>query len=71
MRIFPLAGDTDNDATYDHEEEEAPAAEPPVASSAPIQTQVSSFFEPAPATAADVARQLLWLTDEDTLDFTS
>jgi hypothetical protein len=31
MRMFPLAGDTDNDATYDHEEEaeEAPSAGPP------------------------------------------
>ena len=72
-RAFPLAGDTDNDATYDHEEEteEAPSAGPPVASSAQIQTYVSSFFEPAPTSAADVARQLLRLTDEDILDFTS
>ena len=72
-RAFPLAGDTDNDATYDHEEEaeEAPSAGPPVASSAQIQTHVSSFFQPAPASAADVARQLLWLPDKDILDFTS
>ena len=73
LRRYPQAGDTDNDATYDHEEEaeEAPSAGPPVASSAQIQTYVSSFFEPAPTSAADVARQLLWLTDKDILDFTS
>ena len=73
LRRYPQAGDTDNDATYDHEEEaeEAPSAGPPVASSAQIQTHVSSFFEPAPTSAADVARQLLRLTDKDILDFTS
>ncbi len=51
---FPLrlASDTDN-ATYDHEEEaeEAPSAAPPVAPSAQIQTHVSTFLEPAPASA--------------------
>ena len=31
MRMFPLAGDTDNDATYHEEEAEAPSAGPPVA----------------------------------------
>ena len=51
MRIFPLAGDTDNDTTYDHEAEEAPSAGPPVSSSE-IQTHVPSFFEPTPASAA-------------------
>jgi hypothetical protein len=71
-RAFPLAGDTDNDATYDHEEEaeEVPSAGPPVSSSE-IQTHVPSFFEPTPASAADVASQLLRLTNADILDFTS
>ena len=77
---YPFAaGGTDKDdadyvdATYDHEKEaeEAPAAVPPVASSAQIQTDLSTFMIHAPASAADVARQLLRLTDEDILDFTS
>ena len=69
-RAFPLAGDTDNDATYDHEgdAEKAPAAVPPVASSA-IQMKLSSFV--VPASAADVARKLIRLTDDDILGFTS
>jgi hypothetical protein len=73
MRTYPLAGDTDNDATYDHEgeAEEAPAAVPPVASSAQnqIQMKLSSFV--VPASAGDVARQLSRLTDDDILGFTS
>ena len=69
-RAFPLAGDTDNDATYHEEEAEAPSAGPPVSSSE-IQTHVPSFFEPTPASAADVASQLLRLTNADILDFTS
>ena len=51
MRMFrvPLAGDTDNDATYhdDYVAEDVPAAEPPVASPAQIQSKLSSFSMPA------------------------
>ena len=69
---FAAGGSKENDDDFvDDQDEEAPSAGPPVASSAQIQTHVSSFFQPAPASAADVARQLLRLTDEDILDFTS
>ena len=68
---FAAGGTDKDDDDYVAEALNVPAAEPPVASSAQIQTQVSSFFEPAPTSAADVARQLLWLTDKDILDFTS
>ena len=45
-RTYPFAGDTDNDATYDPEEEaeEAPAAGPSVASSAQSQSDLSSLI---------------------------
>ena len=80
MRRYPLAGDTEQeDATFvlddDDEEDvdEAPmsvtSAVPPVASSAQIQTNLSSFIKPA--SAADVARQMLRLTDADIQGFTS
>ena len=69
---FAAGGSKENDDDFvDDQEEEAPSAGPHVASSAQSQTHVSSFFKPAPATAADVARQLFLLTDKNILDFTS
>ena len=60
---YPLAaGGTDkddDDYVLDEARMEAPAAGPSVASSAQIQTDLSTFMIHAPASAADVARQLL------------
>ena len=65
MRTFPLAGDTDNDATYhdDYVAEDVPAAEPPVASPAQIQSKLSSFS--MPASTSSVVSQLVALSAED------
>ena len=68
MRMFPLAGDTDNDATYhdDYVAEaltDVPAAEPPVASPAQIQSKLSSFS--MPASTSSVVSQLVALSAED------
>ncbi len=68
--MFPLAGpgDTDNDATY-HDDyvakalTDVPAAEPPVASPAQIQSKLSSFS--MPASTSSVVSQLVALSAED------
>jgi hypothetical protein len=68
------AGGTDKDDDDDYVAEaltDVPSAEPPVASPPQFQTSLSSFMLPVPASAADVAKQLLRLTNADILDFTS
>ena len=64
LRRYPQAGDTGDDDEYVAEAlTDVPAAEPPVASPAQIQSKLSSFS--MPASTSSVVSQLVALSAED------